>query len=362
MKAPSKLLFLLGLLAGTASFAQAQNAFLPNDLVMLQVGDGTTTLANTGGPVSVLEYSPAGTLVQTVAVSTTATSGLQISGSAASEGALSSNNGVLSIAGYIPPFTGTGSLANRTDAQAPRGYTTVSASGVVATPTAIGAYSGNNIRGAVSTGGGTYFAGGTTGTIFRSAGVNTTIQTANINTRVVNVQNGNLYYSTGAGTQGIYGFTGTPTAATVPTAIITGVTGQGTNPYDFAFSPNGTVAYVADSTIGVQKFTLNAGVWTLAYNFALSTGVTGLAVNFSGVNPVIYTDDPGHLYSIADAGAASPVITLVTLANTNVYAFRGLDFAPTVVPEPSTLAFLAIGGCALLLVARHAARAARFVG
>lgn len=88
MFAHPKCFLFAGLLASAAPVASAQTAFTPGNLVLVEVGDGTTPLANTGGPLSLLEYSPTGTLAQTVAVSTSTTAGLQISGSAASEGAI----------------------------------------------------------------------------------------------------------------------------------------------------------------------------------------------------------------------------------------------------------------------------------
>lgn len=70
-----------------------------------------------------------------------------------------------------------------------------------------------------------------------------------MNTRVLNPVNGSLYYSTGSGTRGIYSFAGAfPTSATTPAAAI--LTGQSSSPYDFAFSPSGLVAYIADDSSG----------------------------------------------------------------------------------------------------------------
>ena len=326
-------------------------AFSLGNLAVSRVGDGTNALSNSVGPLSILEYTSTGFLQQAIAISTS-TAGLQISGTGTSEGALSLCNGLLTIAGYIPPFAGTGSLSSRTDTNAPRGYTSVDiASGTVATPTAVSAFSGNNIRGAVTTSTGAYLAGGISGTIYRSGTTNTTIQSANGNTRVINIQNGNLYYSTGSATQGpqgIYGFSGTPTTATAATPIITGVIGQGTNPYDYAFSPDGSLLYVADGTLGIQKFILSNVVWSLAYNITTpSAGLTGLAVDFSGTNPVIFAVNPTDLYSFTDLGVTGAAKSIAT-AGTN-YAFRGLE----VVPEPTTSALLVLGVATVLYLRRH---------
>jgi len=114
------------------------------DLMVVRVGDGTTTLANTAGPISVLEVSQAGSLVQTIPVPSVS-GGLQVSGTATSEGQLLLNAGgqSLTLAGYVPPFTGSGSLSGRTSTQAPRGYVTVDSHGTVSSTTTLsGAYSG----------------------------------------------------------------------------------------------------------------------------------------------------------------------------------------------------------------------------
>jgi DNA-binding beta-propeller fold protein YncE len=155
-----------------------------------------------------------------------------------------------------------------------------------------------------------------------------------------------LFYSTGSGTTGIYEYSGLPTAASTATAFLTGVTGQGTSPYDFALSPDGSTMYVADDGIGVQKFSLISGNWTLDYNF--TDGVTankayGLAVDFSGANPVVYWTSPSNIWAAVDLGAAG-IGTSILAAGPN-YAFRGLDFSPT--PEPSTLALGGLGLAAI---------------
>ena len=177
---------------------------------------------------------------------------------------------------------------------------------------------------------------------------NTLIQGGIANTEVVNIENGNLYFSTTKGTggsaPGIYAFTGLPTTAAAATAVIVGVIGQGTSPYDFAISPDGLSAYVADGTDGVQKFTKSGSTWSLAYNFtATGEGLTGLAVNFGATNSV-YAVSPTALWSVADSGAGGAMTSIAT-AGTD-YAFRGLEFAPTPVPEPSSVTLMVVLGIA----------------
>ena len=338
--------------AASSVFASAISA---GDVVVLQQGDGTSTLANTGNSVALLDYNTSGAVQQTIAIPSTGTSGLLQSGTASSEGAISlaGDGSVITVSGYSPA-NGTGtttSLTSSTAAAAPRAYGTVSvATGTYTFGSTYGSnYSANNIRGTTTDGAGNFYGtGGNTGTVYNNGSTNTVIQSTLANTRVDNVINGNLYLSTGSGTQGIYGFTGVPTTATAATAIITGVTGQGTNPYDFTFSPDGKTAYVADATLGIQKFTLSGGVWSLAYNITTaSTGVTGLGVNFSGTNPVIYAVNPTTLYTYTDTGVAGAA-TAIASAVTND-AFRGLEVVPSAaVPEPASLSLLGLGGLTLL--------------
>jgi len=111
-----------------AAVAQAQ--FTAGDLAVLRVGDGSTTLGNTAGPISLLDLTTAGLVQSTVNVPS-GSGGLQISGNATSEGqlVLNADGQSFTVAGYVPPFGGSGSLSGRTSVQAPRGYVTVNFAG-----------------------------------------------------------------------------------------------------------------------------------------------------------------------------------------------------------------------------------------
>lgn len=342
----------LGLLASSAP----AGPLTVGNLVLVEVS-GTV---NSAGPVTIRELTTTGSAVQSLSVAS-GDGGGQISATATSEGQLSLNasGDSWTLGVYVPPFSGSGSLSSRPAADAPRGFMTVTTSGSVSSSATVmaGAYSTDNIRSGVQSGDRAWFAGSNgpgSGIMTFSSG---TAQVQDINSRVVQVINGDLYYSTGSGTQGLYKYTGLPTGAATSTAFLTGVASQGTSPYDFVLSTSGSTLYVADDGIGVQKFTFNGSAWSHAYNFT-ATGVTanrgyGLAVDFSTTNPTVYWTTPTNVYSAVDAGSAALGTLIASISNT-VGAFRGLDIVP--VPEPSSLAALGCAAAAAAILGRRRAR------
>ena len=323
----------------------------PGNLVLLEVS-GTT---NTGGPITLRELTITGSTVQSLPVNS-GSGGGQISASAPSEGQFSLNaaGDSWTLGVYIPPFAGSGALSGRTSGDAPRGFMTLSTSGSVsatATPLTVGtgstAYGGQNIRSGVQAGSDFWFAGsnGTNaGVVVYSGSATVATRVQSVNSRVVQVIDGDLYYSTGSGTTGLYRYTGLPSGTATAAALLTSVSGQGTNPYDFALAASGSTLYVADSGIGVQKFTFDGSTWSHAYNFT-AAGVTsnagfGLAVDFSAENPRLFWTTPTNVYTAVDAGSAAVGTSIASIA-TSAGAFRGLDIVP--VPEPSTLVLAGLG-------------------
>ena len=324
----------------------------PGNLVLVEV----TGTATNSGPVTIRELTTSGATVQSLAVNS-GSGGGQISATAPSEGQISLNasGDSWTLGVYMPPFTGTGALSGRTSAEAARGFMTFSTSGSVsasATPLALSlngttAYSGQNIRNGVQAGDTFWFAGsnGTNAgvvTYSGSAALATRVQ--NVNARVVQVMGGKLYYSTGSGTTGIYRYEGLPSGTANAAAFLTGIAGQGTSPYDFALTTSGSTLYVADSSIGVQKFTFNGTTWSHAYNFTAS-GVTsnaafGLALDFATQTPRLFWTTPTQVFTAIDSGSAAVGTSIASISST-AGAFRGLDIVP--VPEPSTLVLVGMG-------------------
>lgn len=281
------------------------------------------------------------------------------------------------------------------------------------------AYSGDNIRSAVSLNGQQFWTSGnvagsaqnnTGGVRFEALGGTTSVQvdgagggglgTSNINK--VDIYNGQLYASTrtanaNVNNNGIWAIGGgTPTAAADGVKLFdynalvsaanpgrtpgtSSATGSFQGPYDFFFSNDNTI-YVADSILGITKFTRNqAGVWGYGYTFARTgglqndgsnglkqaggtTGLAGMVLpngrvmlfgtgGFSGrlVNGSLDTFGGNYLFSLEDTGFADADITIIDVAGASEH-FKGVALAPmatAVVPVPPAVALL-LGGLGLL--------------
>ncbi len=337
----------------------ARAQFSPGNLAVFRVGDGTQTLANTGNSIFVDQFTTGGSRVNSLAVPASGVSALIVSGSATSEGALSlsADGRYLTFAGYNTGLPYGSSLAGTKSSDVARGVGRLDANGNYTLAATTGtSFNKNNVRAAVSDGAGNYWAAGAnSGTVYMGttapAGA---VQAAVANTRVLNIINGNLYFSTGSGgTYGIYEFDGTPSGGATAALVI--ATGAGSSPYGFAI--NGTVAYIADdgsSAPGIQRYDYDGTTWTLSYTLGTgsSNGARGLAVDFSGTDPVIYAttgeSSANRLIAITDTGAGSTVATLDTAAANT--AFRGLAFTPA--PEPGSWVLMLAGGGTLVLLRR----------
>ncbi len=339
------------------SLAALAGPFTPGNIVVVRVGNGgATALTSAAAPVFLEEYTIGGGLVQTIALPTTvsgANKALTMSGSSTSDGNLnlSVDRSYLTLTGYdaavaTAAVTGTASMTiNRVVA-------VVDASGNVNTTTALtDAYSGSNIRSAVTTNGtdiwlaGTSNPTGTGGPRYTTKGATNTTQLLSTitNVRTVSIYNGQLYCSSATGTylgvssigtglpttsgQTITYLPGFPTVASSPTQ----------SPYGFEINPGpGNTMYLADDRTvasggGIQKWTLAAGTWSLAYTIAPDAilGARGLTVDWRTATPIIYATTSGNsLVAITDNGsAASSTLTPLITAGTNT-VFRGVAFAP----------------------------------
>lgn len=345
-----------GLLNATPAQAQAPRAFTAGNYVVVRLGDGATALSAAAAATSLLEYTPTGTLVQTVALPAADASpnlALTETGSSTADASLtrSADGRYLILPGYNAT-PGTAALAATTSAATNRVIGRIAADGTINTTTRISdAFSGGNIRGAASANGSSFYVvGNITGVVYTtlgSTGTSTTISTGTpVNLRTINIVGGNLFISSSSGTtQGVAQVgTGLSTAtgqAIVPLAGFP--TAAGPSPYAFFFTDQSTtvpgpdVLYVADDRAtdgGIQKWSLVGNTWTLNGTIAgASASVRGLTGSISGTTVTLLASSTGNLYAVTDnAGynAAPSTTTLpaaIATAGTN-YAFRGLAPAP----------------------------------
>ena len=328
--------------AGNAS----ASTFTAGNLAVLRLGDGTEALGSSGNSVFIDQFTTNGTLAGSIAIPDNTTNALLISGSASSEGALtrSADGRLLLLAGYNIAFTNSASsLPNSSSTNVPRALGALDAFGKF---TFVGVttnqYGGNNMRSGTSDGHGNYWgAGASSGTFYFGGGPTNTVQTNIVNSIVIQDLGGNLYFSTAKTTPGLWKIPGTPTIPVTNAAVFLSA-GSKASPYGFALNASATTAYLADDTLkgtgGIQRWDFTNSAWAMTYAFTSLTniGARGVAVDFSGAQPVIYAttaeNSTNRLVAISDNGAASTVSTLATAGVNQI--FRGVAFAPDPTANP----------------------------
>lgn len=326
------------LLVSALSVAAASQAagLIPNSLLVLQE-QGTSSAATS---ISLLNYTTAGVLGAT---STYAVSGITQSGSATSEGALnlSADGKKISFVGY-GAAAGTSGVVGGTSAR--KVGTIDIATGAIDTSTVTGQFSGNNIRSSYVSGSTYYAVGANSGLVSGTVGSTTAataLGTQTTNLRVVKGYGGNVYFSTGSGTAGIYQY---DAAATGKQTLIVG-TGTSTSPYDFQFV-SATSLLVADSSAGIKLYTKNGSAWSVSQTLAGSA-----AASFTLLGGSIYfvsADGTKLNTATFDGSTFGTVSTLATSGTGKV--FRGVE----AVPEPASMVALGLGAAALVRRRRSA--------
>lgn len=329
-------------------------AFTPGNVAVVRVGTGAATLTTAATAEFVDEYTLGGTRVQSIALPTTDNGNVRAftnSGTATSDNITRSVDGrYLLLTGYNAT-PGTAGIVTSAVATNNRLVARIAADGTVDTNTRISdAFSGSNIRSAVSTDGSAFYVSGGNSGIryvpFGNAGPTTALSTgAVVNFRILGIAGGNLYAS--SATNANYGLnqigTGLPTAAGAAVTLLPGFpAASGPSPYGFYFAdltptvPGVDVVYLADETAtgGIQKWSLVGGTWTLNGTIggatALLRGLTGSRTS-TGVQLV--ASGGGGLYAVVDEAGYNAAPSLASLPApfvalpTNV-AFRGVAFTP----------------------------------
>jgi hypothetical protein len=359
MKSPTKIMFAtrrtvwgmgitaaaMAVLCGSNALAQMAAPFSQGNLVVDRAGNGQAALGG-ATPIFLDQYTPGGTQVSSQMLPTNGASELTDAGSSTTEGFLSLNpyGTNLVLAGYNVPISPT-TPSGVSPATTPRAVATVDFDGnfnIISN--SYTAFATGNIRSATTDGGTNFWAAGSvTGINYMGTGPtnNTSVPANSANNRVIHVIGGNIYFSTGSGTRGIYEISGTPitTGNTAANVINTTPVGGSFFCYDFAFNPGMTTAYIADNDNyttpsaagGIEKWTLVSGTWTFQYSLAPGTGngADGVAVDWTTTPATIYatTASGNALVKVQDNGAGTVAVTnALAPANT---AFRSVSFAPT---------------------------------
>src|SRR4051812_6142572 len=183
-------------------------SFTAGSLVVCRVGDGANALSSGATPVFLEERTTSGTLQQTIPMPVVASGAnhiLTLAGTATSEGLITrSADGMnIMIAGYNA-VVGTASVSTTTGSAINRVIGRIDINGSVDASTALSGFaSGGTARSAVSANGNNIWACGSVGgAIYTTLGSTnyTQILAAPANLRQLNIFNGQLYFSTGSGT------------------------------------------------------------------------------------------------------------------------------------------------------------------
>ena len=338
---------LTGLALGTPSHAATPSTFTAGDLVVYRVGSGSSSLTGSATAVYLDEYSPSGTLVESVPMPTAASGSVNPftdSGTAASDGELTlSPNGQYLAAAAYDAVPGTANISSTNAVTVAR----VDASADVDTSTVLPSFAaGNNVRSAVTSNGTDFWvAGAASGVAHTTLGASTStaLNTSDTNLRQLTIQGGQLYASSNKNSLTVASVgTGLPTTAGQSVSNLPGNPDSGGDPYSYVlFTLSGgshpDTLYVADSSAGkIDKYTWSGSKWSSAGSAKVSA-VTGLTGTLVGGVPTLYATGSGSsgtsgtLSEVVDkaaagAGMSGTVTTLATAGSDE--AFRGVAFAP----------------------------------
>ena len=328
--------------------------FTAGNIVVYRVGDGSAALGSAATAVFLDEYTPAGALVQSIALPTAVNGSnrrLTSSGTATNEGmlTLSGDGQYIVLTGY-DASVGTAGVAATTSSTVNRVIGRVDTGGNIDTTTAFAGTAGNSfstggIRSATSDGGTNFWAvGSVSGVQYITLGSTSSTQVSSTvtNLRGTSIFGGQLYISTASGTAvrvGTVG-TGTPTTTGQTMTNLPGFPTTG-SPNEFFFAdlsagvPGVDTLYVADdSAAQVQKYSLVSGTW--AANGSISAAsARGLTGSVQGTTVTLFgtLGSAGTtLYKLVDSTGYNATISgsIITIASAGINkAFRGVAFAPS---------------------------------
>ncbi len=332
--------------------------YTPGNLLVLRVGNGTTLTGNTTA-VDLLEYSPAGALINTTTVNNTSGNRLTLSGTSNQEGVLnlSPNGNFVTFAGYV---AGVGATDHIGAGSQPKVIALVKNDRTVDLSTKFPkANSTATIRSSATIDGTNFWTVGANGGVMYVPFGNvatvapTQLTTTQLNIRTVSISNGQLFI--GGNTAGVTGIasvgSGTPSTAGQSATNLTNAATM--TPVGFAFfnletAITGTandVLYVADNTANaIRKFSLVSNTWVEnTPSITATNGINGLTGSVVAGKVVLYatigftqginignnsvqtlTDESGYNLPIS---RSLTDLTAPAVAGVN-YVFRGISFTP----------------------------------
>lgn len=340
------------------------SAFTPGNLVVYRVGDASTALAATGARVFLDEFTPSGTLVQSIAMPFEGDGAkLVASGTASSEGLLtrSVDGRFIALAGYNATIP-TAGLAGTASATVNRSVALVSANGQIDSISLLSDFaSGNNPRGVATVDGSdVWVTGGAGGLRHFQPGATTSTLVAGTpaNLRSIHIFNDQLYVSTASGSTVRIGAVGSglPTTAGQLINSLPGLPIATGSPYAFALAdlnpaiPGVDTLYVADDNAAgsLIKYSLvetTPNMFAWQSNGAIDGGTyRGLTIEVVGTTVTIFAvrnggtgaGGGGQLVTLVDASghngafSGTPVVLASALTGTSANtSFRGVAFAPS---------------------------------
>jgi len=373
--------FLLPVICLLTSLVTAQAQFFTNgNLAVVRISGNDQTTGD-GAAVYIDQYTTNGTLVSSFAVPSSGNNALIMSGYAY-EGflTLTPDGTHLVFAGYNAAAPYASELVQTTSAAVPRIAATLDGYGVytvaITNMTNFSGSSGTNavITSATSDGTNFWMAGtgptGNNGGLNQVAYVGTASQGATNQVctnlfsggmHAINIYNGGLYAcgytSNTTVTTTAYGSGGyllsningaLPTNGTVFTNAFAGGTSSAGTASDLVINPAGTIAYLADDSFGIIKYTNSASGWVSNYTIVLSNSAFNTAggkeaisvtADWTQTPPVLYATTSetftNRLVTLQDTNA-NGVDTIVTLAQGSIVSgaggatntFRGVRFVP----------------------------------
>lgn len=333
----------------------SQVPFTPGNIVISRVGDGTTGLSNISSPIFLDEYTPSGSLVQSIQMPVAASGANKmltaLNQSDAQVLTLSPDMKFLTIMGYdAAPGTNENQVIQ--SALYRRTVGIIDAYGNVNTSTALVNVGGYPLCAVTKNGTDLWFTSQPGPIRYSILGLSVySDMTASSAYRSVVISKGQLFSSVSTGAIAKVG-NGTPTSGTQPPSVLPGLTASGA-PCQFffvdlnQFIPGDDVVYVAQfGANALRKYSLVNGTWISNGQIGTSADkYSGIAVSVTGTTTIIYasrnntefantgggevikiTDNTGYSTS-SSSFSGTPVIVVPSFAGSNK-AIRGVSLVP----------------------------------